>query len=193
MDVLAFRKHCYSSAEVSALLFPTPACCFTVNAPSSMKLFLLFHSYRHERNHSVVSKTQFRVRCPVFTSQMPPGICAALGKLFNLSVPQSPHLQNRDTNGICFISSVYSLSHDRLFVTPWTAARQASLSITNSRSLLKLISIESVMPSNYLILCHPLLLQPSSFPSLGVFSNESALHIRCPKMLEFQLQHQSFQ
>ena len=63
-------------------------------------------------------------------------------------------------------------------MTPWTAACQASLSIPNSRSLLKLMSIESVMPSNYLILCHPLLLLPSIFPSIGVFSNESVLHIR---------------
>ena len=77
-------------------------------------------------------------------------------------------------------SSVQSLSCVRLFETPWTTARQASLSITNSWSLLKLISIESVMPSNHLILCHPLLL-PSIFPSIGVFSNESALCIRWPK------------
>ena len=78
-------------------------------------------------------------------------------------------------------SSVQSLSPVQLFVTPWTAARQASLSITNSRSLPKLMSIESMMPSNHLILCHPLLLQPSIFPSIRVFSNESALRIRWPK------------
>ena len=75
-------------------------------------------------------------------------------------------------------SSVQLLSHVRLFVTPWTAARQASLSITNPWSLLKLMSIESVMPSNHLILYRPLLLPPSIFPSIGVFSNESVLHIR---------------
>ena len=69
--------------------------------------------------------------------------------------------------------------------TPWTAAHQASLSITNSRSLLKLMSMESVMPPNYLILCHPLLLLPSIFPSIRVFSNESALHIRWPKYWGF--------
>ena len=74
-------------------------------------------------------------------------------------------------------SSVQSLSHVQLFATPWTTACQASLSITNSQSLLKFISIESVMPSNHLILCHPLL-QPSIFPSIRVFSNESALCIR---------------
>ena len=78
------------------------------------------------------------------------------------------------------------------YVTPWTTALQPSLSITNSRSSLKPMSIESVMPSNHLILCRPLLLLPSIFPSIRVFSNESAFHIRWPK-LEFQLQHQSFQ
>ena len=72
-------------------------------------------------------------------------------------------------------------SRVRLFVTPWTAARQASLSITNSWSLPKLLSIELVMPSNHLILCHPLLLLPSIFPSIRVFSHESVLHIRWPK------------
>ena len=79
------------------------------------------------------------------------------------------------------ISSVQSLSRVRLFVTPWTAARRASLSITSSRSLLKLMFIESVMASNRLILCHPLLLPPSILPSIRVFSNESALCIRWPK------------
>ena len=75
-------------------------------------------------------------------------------------------------------SSVQSLSCIQLFATPWTAARQASLFITNSQSLLKPMSIESVMPSNYLILCHPLLLLPSIFPSIRVFSNEWALRIK---------------
>ena len=83
------------------------------------------------------------------------------------------------------VSSVQLLSCVLLFVTPWTAACQASLSITNSRSLLKLMSIESVMPSNHLILCHPLLLLPSIFPSISVFSNETALHIRWPKYWSF--------
>ena len=78
-------------------------------------------------------------------------------------------------------SSVQSLSHVWLFVTPWTAARQASLSITNSWSLLKLMSIESMIPYNHLILCRPLLLPPSIFPSIRVFSNESVLCIRWPK------------
>ena len=89
-------------------------------------------------------------------------------------------------------NSVQSLSHVQLFVTPksrkgvlWTAACQASLSITNSWSLLKLMSIVSVMSSNHLILCHPLLLLPSIFPSMGVFSNESVLCIRWPKYWSF--------
>ena len=82
-------------------------------------------------------------------------------------------------------SSVQLLSRVRLFATPWTAARQASLSITNSWSLPRLMSIESVMPSNHLILCHPLLLMPSIFPSVRVFSNESSLHIRWPKYWSF--------
>ena len=91
----------------------------------------------------------------------------------------------KSTNVIHFInSSVQSLSRVRLFATPWTAARQASLSITNSRSSPKLMSIESVMPSNHLNSCHPLLL-PSIFPSIRVFSNESALCIRWPKYWSF--------
>ena len=77
------------------------------------------------------------------------------------------------------------LSRVRLSATPWTAARQASLFITNSQSLLKLTSIESVMPSSHLILCHPLLLPPSIFPSIRVFSSESALHMRWPKYWSF--------
>ena len=82
-------------------------------------------------------------------------------------------------------SSVQSLSHVRLFATPWTAARQTCQSIINPRSLLKIMSIEVVMPSNHLILCHPLLLPPSLFPSIRVFSNESAFHIRWLKYQSF--------
>ena len=83
------------------------------------------------------------------------------------------------------LSSVQSLSHVWLFVTPWTIACQAFLSITNSQSLLKLMSIELVMSSNHLILCHPLLLLPSIFPSIRVFSSESVLCIRWPKYWSF--------
>ena len=95
------------------------------------------------------------------------------------STPAWPHVQLHQ------FRSVQSLSHFRLFATPWTTAGQASLSITNSRSPPKPMPIESVMPSNYLIPCHPLLLLPSIFPSIMVFSNESALHIRWPKDWSF--------
>ena len=84
-----------------------------------------------------------------------------------------------------YFNSVQSFSQVRLFVTPWTAACQAFLSVNNSQSLLKLMSIESVMPSNHLILCRPLLLPPSVFPSIRVFSSESALPIRWPKYWSF--------
>ena len=84
-----------------------------------------------------------------------------------------------------WFSSVQSLSHVPLFASPWTAAHQASLSITNSWSLLKLMSIESVTPSNHLILCRPLLLPPSIFSSIRVFYSESVLHIRWPKYWSF--------
>ena len=97
--------------------------------------------------------------------------------------------------GLCFcfpfihlvwkFSSVQLLSHVRLYVTPWTAAYQASLSKTNSQNLLKLMSTESVMPSNHLILCRPLLLLPSIFPSIWVFSNESVIRITWPKLWSF--------
>ena len=100
------------------------------------------------------------------------------GRLFTLSHQGNPF------NYFQF-SSVQSLSHVWLFATPWIAACQASLSIPNSRSLLKLMSIESVMPFNYLILCHPLLLLSSIFPSIRVFSNESALCITWPKYWSF--------
>ena len=90
---------------------------------------------------------------------------------------------------LCSISVqfIQSLSRVRLFATPWIATRQASLSITNSWSLLKLMSILLLMPSNHLILCHPLLLLPPVLPSIRVFSNESGLHIRWPKYWSFSI------
>ena len=94
-------------------------------------------------------------------------------------------LQLNELRGLLQFSSLQSLSLVLLFVAPWTAARQASMSITNPWSLLKLMSIELVMPSNHLILCHPLLLVPSIFPSIRVFSNESVLCIRWPKYWSF--------
>ena len=101
-------------------------------------------------------------------------------------------LKKRSGKLIHKISSVQSLSHVPLFATPWTAARQASLSITSSQSLLKLTSMESVMPSNHLILCCPLLLPPSVSSSISLFQSINSSH-QVAKVLEFQLQHQSFQ
>ena len=105
-------------------------------------------------------------------------------KKIHFEMYQSTLFLTRTANGRSCFSSVQSLSCVRLFATPWTAAHQASLSITNSRSLLKLMSIVSVIPSNHLILCHPLL-PPSIFPSIRVFSNESVLHSRWPKYWSF--------
>ena len=99
-----------------------------------------------------------------------------------ISELNSARVKGKTNNGL--ISSVQLLSHVWLFATPWTATYQASVSNTNSGSLLKLMSIESVMPSN-LFLCHPLLLLPSIFPSIRVFSNESVLRIRWPKYWSF--------
>ena len=108
------------------------------------------------------------------------------GLMLKLKLQYFGHLMGRtDLLKKTQFSSVQSLSCVRLFETPWTAARQASLSITNSRSLLKLMSIDLVMPSNHLILCHPLLLPPSIFPSIRVFSNESVLCIRWPEYWSF--------
>ena len=99
----------------------------------------------------------------------------------------NPYNRQTYSVGLHGISSVQSLSHVQLFVIPWTAARQASLSITNSQSSLKLLSIELVMPSNRLILCHPLLLPPSIFPSSRVFSSESVLRVRWPMYWSFSI------
>ena len=98
-------------------------------------------------------------------------------------VPEEP----RKSSSPMFSGGVQSLSHVRLFAIPWTAAHQASMSITNSRSLLKLMSIESVMPRSHLILGHSLLLLPSIFPSIRVFSKESVLPIRWPKYWSFSI------
>ena len=102
-----------------------------------------------------------------------------------LHTPNARGLDSIPVQGTRSRSSVQSFGHVRFFATPGTVARQTSLSITISQSLLKFISIESVMPSNHLILCHPLLLPPSIFPSIRVFSNESALHSRWPKYWRF--------
>jgi len=105
-----------------------------------------------------------------------------LNKFYSLTGWKLHNCVNRDRKDF---SSVQSLSHVWLFAIAWTAARQASLSIADSRNLLKLMSVESVMLSNHLILCCPLLFLPSIFPSIRVFSNESVLHIRWPKYWSF--------
>ena len=102
-----------------------------------------------------------------------------------LNILKEEHVKNNNYKWLDKFSSVQSFSHVRLFATPWTAVHQASLSITNSRSLLKLMSIELVMPPNHLILCCPLLLLPSIFPTIKVFSNESVLCIRWPEYWSF--------
>ena len=111
--------------------------------------------------------------------------CCALLKDICLNIKDS-YIKNNDPS-LWYFSSVQSLSRVRLFATPWTAAHQASLSITNSQSPPKPMSIESVIPSNHLILCWPLLLLPSIFPSIRIFSNVLALHIRWPKYWSFSL------
>ena len=120
---------------------------------------------------------------PVFT--LPPTLCVHMSLVF-FSYGNTTHsIRGQFYRRKTIFSSVQSLSCILLFATRWTAVHQASLSITNSRSLLKLMSIESVMPSNYLILCHPLLLLLSIFPSIRVFSDESVLCIRWTKYWSF--------
>ena len=116
-----------------------------------------------------------------------PGIEPGSPTLQADALPSEPpgNLPYNNKGSLLAISLVQLLSSVQLFVTPLTAARQASLSITNSQNLPELMSIESVTPSNHLILCHHLLLLPSIFPSIRVFSNESALHIRWPKYWSF--------
>ena len=110
-------------------------------------------------------------------------MCEGFGSSISNKIYTSFSLKS--TTGMDQFSSVQSLSRVWLFATPWTAACQASLSITNYWSLLRLVSIKSAMSSNHLILCHPLLLLPTIFPSIRVFSNESVLRIRWPKFWSF--------
>ena len=112
-------------------------------------------------------------------------ICIYCNMISTISWHPSPHTATIFLLVMRVVFSSVQLSRVRLFATPWTAARQASLSITNSQSLLKLMSIKSVMPSSHLILCYPLLLLPPVPPSIRVFSNESTLRIRWPKYWSF--------
>ena len=130
--------------------------------------------------HEVKSESEVAQLCPTLHDPMD---CSLPGSSVHGIFEKSTWV----INSICFFqfSSVQLLSHVQLFTPPWNAAHQAFLSITNSRSLLKLMSIELVMPSNHLILCCPLILPPSLFPSIKVFSNELVLHIRWPKYCSF--------
>ena len=130
-----------------------------------------------------VSKAHFFLLCHTDSNFLVAGFWLSLRSLSKYSVNSKVCLS--DLRLSVQFSSVKLLNRVRLFATPWMAARQASLSITSSQSLPKLMSIESVMPSNHLILCRPLLLLTSIFPSIRVFSNESALQIRWPKYWSF--------
>ena len=123
-------------------------------------------------------RSAFKLTQNCWQDSVPPGCGLRTSDLLWLLAGDLPQF-------LVVFSSVWSLSHVRLFMIPWTAAHQASLSITNSQSLLKLMSIELVMPFNHLIFCCPLLFLPSILPSIRVFSNESALPIRCPKYWSF--------
>ena len=119
--------------------------------------------------------------CGIFRTQIRHVSFALRGRFLSPELPGEPVMRSFKI----YCVSVQLLSCVQLFVTPCTAACQTSLSITNSQSLIKLMSIQSVMPSNHLILCHPLLFLPSIFPSIRVFSNESILCIRWPKYWSF--------
>ena len=147
---------------------------------------------RFQRNSALKTSFQFSISSLLSegaSSNRDPGRSEGLGggearPALECALREIPQVLGEGSTALWLFSSVQLLSRVRLFATPWTAACQASLSITNSQSLLKLMSIESVMPSNHLILCHPLLL-PSVFPSIRIFSNESALRIRWPKYWSF--------
>ena len=147
------------------------------------KRHLFLDHFRSQQGGSFISLSKIRG-----VKWRQPGLCIA-NVPFNLPL-STFHTVVLSTDSVAWISYFIQFSSVQfscvwLFVTPWTAEHQASLSITNSRSLLKLMSIESVMPSNHFILCLPLLLPPSIFPSIMVFSNESVLCIRWPKYWSF--------
>ena len=142
---------------------------------------VIYHSNKLNKKKHIITQVDAKI-----IWQNPISIMIFLKSHRKLEIERNILNINMDNDGkpIVQFSSVQLLSHARLFATLWTAACQASLSITNSQSLPKLMSIESVMPSNHLILCRPLLL-PSIFPSIRVFSNESAFRIRWPKYCSF--------
>ena len=158
--------------------FPKKA--VTMNAYSGLLECTPANMYTHVREHAHIKSTNFQRKNGIL--YLFAYLITSKAELLHILMDHLYFFFCKCSGGLLIqgVQSVQSLSRVRLFVTPWTAARQASLSITNSQSLLKLMSIESVMPSNHLILCHPLLL-PSIFPSIRVFSNESALRIKWPK------------
>ena len=155
----------------------------SVQLLSCVRLFATPWTAAHQASLSIINSRSL-LKLTSIKSVMPSNhliLCHPL--LFPPSI--FPSIGLFSSEPVLHISSVQSLSHVQLFATPWTAACQASLSSINSQSLLKLISIELVMPSNHLILCHPLLLMPSILPSIRVFFNESVLPIRWPKYWSF--------
>ena len=155
----------------------------SVQLLSCVRLFATPWTAAHQASLSIINSGSL-LKLMSIKSVMPSNhliLCHPL--LFPPSI--FPSIRLFSSEPVLHISSVQSLSHVQLFATPWTAACQASLSIINSRSLLKLMTIELVMPSNHLILCHPLLLMPSILPSITVFFNESVLPIRWPKYWSF--------
>ena len=147
---------------------------------SSQLLYLLFSLPRN-----VCSFSEVWIKCSLFSKVSSRSSPLVREGGLDFSLICDPIKKKKKYIYIYQFSSVQLLSHVRLFATPWITARQASLSITNSRNLLKLTSIESVMPSSHLILCRPLLLLPKIPPSIRVFSNESTLRMRWPKYWSF--------
>ena len=148
--------------------------------PGALQRYFLAHSLRNNLN--MTKLIWFSIRCHDFNAQS--YIVITIIQFWNIPITPRRTLVLTYSHFI-FLSFSYLCSIQLLFVTPWTAARQAFLSFTNSQSLLKIMSIESVMPANHLILCRPLLLPPSIFPRIRVLSKESVLHIRWPKYWSF--------
>ena len=151
-------------------------CLYSVQSLSRVRLFATPRTAAHQASLSITSSWTL-LKLMSIESVMPPNHLI-LSHPFLLLPSVFPSV--RLCIHICSYVCVSVCSHSQLFATPWTAAHQASLSITSSQSLLKLICIKTVMPSNHLILCRPLLLLPSTFPSIRVFSNESGLCIKWP-------------
>ena len=164
--------------------------CYSDSKSQESKMESILIKFKDSQLHSTKSLQLCLTLCNPMDCSLPGSsvhgiLQAGILERFAISFSSgSSCLRDWNLTSSVFYSSGQLLSCIRLFANPWTAASQASTSIFNSRSLLKFMSIESVMPSNYLILCHPLLL-PSIFPSIRVFSNESVLHIRWPKYWSF--------